>query len=928
MAATRQDYISKSNIKLIQLNVLSWNNLARRLWITLYIREKSPDIILLNSTSLVSTNNNRYNNITKIKLENYKTHQTKQEIQYGSAILVKNNLNHNIIPNLSEASIAVKVQTSTGPMIFFTSYIPPRIKGINSLDFHKLISMNAPLLVAGDFNANHPYFGNSNRAANHRGELLHNICKLYNLDFLGPDFHTFHSGTKKGKPDIILGNKLLSVFNKHISQGPRVGSDHIPIQIELDTKPILVQANDHLPDYKNANWDSFKLKLLPTTPPDLDKLKPADIDNAVTRLFELIDNASSDTIPSKKHKQIKQNFNSPITVKLIKNYQNYFSNQRQPPPQGLIYITRQLIFENLIIDKDIFWKKIVQSASDCYGDHNAFWKKIKQLRGHDKTEAPYILSDNKKITDKKAQTKILADTWDNTFRTNINNNANWANVNKVTTWINNNRSKISPYKKVNFSRLSEENVLISPITIEELKHYIKIMKRKAPGESKIGHQIIKQLPENIIEYILVIFNASLASGYFPKKFKSAILKLLPKDGKDITLPQNYRPIALLDNIGKIFEKIINSRLRQYLEDNNLYNSQQYGFRQGKSTTHVINMIHECIKHNSAQGFKTAILSKDVQKAFDTVWHSGLIWKIHHRFNLPMPLKKMLTSFLHDRLVKVKHDSYISHPFTPTAGVPQGSALSPTLYTMYTHDLPKPHYNDSMTFAYADDVTHIIRAKSTKALINKVQKETDLVNKWEKKWLIKTNPLKSQLSITKTRQATIQRFPPVVIVDNNNPLPIPTKSSTNILGYRTDQRLNGNHHVNALVKKANSAYKSIQRFRSAPEHVNLTLLKSIIRPTFEYAPLPSIMSRNCHLEKLQKLQNKVLRFINGSRLIDRIPNAVLHEKFKIESVRERLLKLANNQVNVLLSQALEQTETLRNNIAYLPQGQTLWQDIVN
>ncbi|CAL4204942.1 unnamed protein product, partial [Meganyctiphanes norvegica] len=171
------------------------------------------------------------------------------------------------------------------------------------------------------------------------------------------------------------------------------------------------------------------------------------------------------------------------------------------------------------------------------------------------------------------------------------------------------------------------------------------MKRKAPGESKIGHQIIKQLPENIIEYILVIFNASLASGYFPKKFKSAILKLLPKDGKDITLPQNYRPIALLDNIGKIFEKIINSRLRQYLEDNNLYNSQQYGFRQGKSTTHVINMIHECIKHNSAQGFKTAILSKDVQKAFDTVWHSGLIWKIHHRFNLPMPLKKMLTNFL-------------------------------------------------------------------------------------------------------------------------------------------------------------------------------------------------------------------------------------------------------------------------------------------
>ena len=91
MEGVREEYTCKSNIKIIQLNVLSWNNLARRLWISLYIKEKSPDIVLLNSTSLICTDNNK-NTITKIKLENYRTYSTKQEGQYGSAILVKKNL--------------------------------------------------------------------------------------------------------------------------------------------------------------------------------------------------------------------------------------------------------------------------------------------------------------------------------------------------------------------------------------------------------------------------------------------------------------------------------------------------------------------------------------------------------------------------------------------------------------------------------------------------------------------------------------------------------------------------------------------------------------------------------------------------------------------------------------------------------------------
>ena len=111
-------------------------------------------------------------------------------------------------------------------------------------------------------------------------------------------------------------------------------------------------------------------------------------------------------------------------------------------------------------------------------------------------------------------------------------------------------------------------------------------------------------------------------------------------------------------------------------------------------------------------------------------------------------------------------------------------------------------------------------------------------------------------------------------------------------------------------------------------MNLTLFKSIIRPTYEYAPLPSLRSRKSHLNKLQTLQNKVLRFVNGTRLIDRIPTTVLHEKFNVENVKDRLLNLSKRQVNSLYAGNLEHIQTLQNTIASLPHGQTLWQDIID
>lgn len=127
--------------------------------------------------------------------------------------------------------------------------------------------------------------------------------------------------------------------------------------------------------------------------------------------------------------------------------------------------------------------------------------------------------------------------------------------------------------------------------------------------------MVRHLPPNIITEFSNLFNASLASGFFPQNFKSATVKFIPKQGKPHTDPQNFRPISLLEVTGKSHEKIINQRPRSHLEDENLLSPKQLGFRPCHSTQEALNAIttYLHINKHSARTYKYAIITKDVQK---------------------------------------------------------------------------------------------------------------------------------------------------------------------------------------------------------------------------------------------------------------------------------------------------------------------------
>ncbi|GFV07569.1 RNA-directed DNA polymerase from mobile element jockey [Trichonephila clavipes] len=215
--------------------------------------------------------------------------------------------------------------------------------------------------------------------------------------------------------------------------------------------------------------------------------------------------------------------------------------------------------------------------------------------------------------------------------------------------------------------------LISPAEVCEI--ILALENRKALGAYQVKNIALKSLPINAITFLTKIFNKCLMEGYFPEAWKHALITLLPKNGKDNKFAINYRPISLLSTIGKIFEKIILNRMNQHVNANNIIPDHQHGFREETATSHqLLRMTNLVVKgFNNKEPTGGAFL--DAEKAFDRVWHDGLIFKLIKQ-NFPSYIIKIINSYLRDRSFQVKIATTLSRTAIVSAGCPQGSILSP------------------------------------------------------------------------------------------------------------------------------------------------------------------------------------------------------------------------------------------------------------
>jgi hypothetical protein len=392
---------------------------------------------------------------------------------------------------------------------------------------------------------------------------------------------------------------------------------------------------------------------------------------------------------------------------------------------------------------------------------------------------------------------------------------------------------------------------------------------KAPGPDLLPTGFLKACKGPLAKLLARLATASLQVEHFPTQFRAAKVVVLRKPGKTIAQQQTagaYRPISLLSAIGKVIETAISKRIATAAESQGLLPETQMGNRPERSTDLAIKLVVDATHTAWRHGAIASLLQLDIKGAFDTVNHTRLLHTLQHQ-GFPPWVVRWVRSFLDNRTASLYFDGESTLPHCLTAGVPQGSPLSPILFLLYTASLYTQLQDHAGLIAvgFADDLNLLAFGKDTQATRRHLEAAWQTCGQWAHTRGMEFAPEKSELvHLTRARAA------PTTPVHLNQQVITPVQEAR-FLGVWIDRKLKWKGHLNAIKRKFATQQFALTRLAASAWGCSLLRAREIytmvIRSAIAYGAgvwhYPTERKAKGIARNLATTQSQCLRVVSGA-----------------------------------------------------------------
>ena len=786
----------------------------------------------------------------------------------------------------------------------YNIYNPPRnklnFKGIPEVMFTRTV-------IAGDFNGHSPQWGYTDY--NDTGRAIEEFCGSNNLSLLqnaeSPPT-LLHKSTKKTfRPDLtMVSSDLLHRYSVDVLN--KIGSDHSPILTSIYSKKRKKYKRKTKWNFRRADWKLYQEKSDQKLKAVLDE-DHSSVDSLCEGVSKAILDAATEAIPRGCRKNFKPFWSCELQEAVDRREAARKAVEKDPNDENKIKYNKECAKVKLSVNtaKREHWRKTTENLNLAQ-DGSKAWSLLNNLSGDNRRQNPKpMFVNNETIADDQKKAEAF--------------NKHFASISKATANSHEHKVKIQDLRTKEKSPSVGERTFEEDFTLSELNRAMKKLKaRKSPGQDKIHNEMLVHLGIKGKLAVLSFINFTWNERKFPKAWRNAVVSPILKKGKPQEEMSSYRPISVTSCLGKLAERMVNSRLYWWLETTETLNKNQAGFRAGHRTTDQLFRMSQRIIDGFQKKQHTTAVFVDLKQAYDRVWRKGLLLKMK-TVGINGNLYQWIKQFLTDRTIQTRINDGLSSKETIHEGLPQGSPLSCTLFLLFINDLP-----DILTVEnalYADDLAMWNTSKWTLYNRRKLNQSLEILGTYCREWKLQVNATKTVYTIFST-SPKVSKEEPTLFIDGNV---LKKEENPTYLGVKLDARLTLSEHMKDVKKKAENRLKIVKKLASTTWGADKNTLRQLyigyVRSSMDYSLSLQTISSESTQETVDKVQNQALRFISGAIKFTATATCEVHTNVAPMNLRreaavindvERYKRLDNKNPNKILTESERPIQRLKKN----------------